>query len=429
MATTFPAMKARLGNTNYYIVSMKIGELADRAKILSEQPEWKDSTIEELYQRKINYNRVENQIAPYLAKTKSRFFGSVILAARNFDEDQFESLEDLAGSGLVQRPSKAYRGATSGMGVITFSGGEVLEPLDGQHRIKALKCAISGVGNNEKKLSFTPDPDLANEEVCVILVPHELRKSRKIFTTVNKYAKNTTTSENIIVNDDDIIACISRQVANEIIGARLVNMDSNTLTAKSGCFTTLTTIYYITEAVLTNKVGRPFSANDKKNLPEMAKIKTYENAAKNFWEQITKDIDKWRLALEDKSPHGDNYRMEMRKTNLLGKPTVQQVIADAYIRLRKAKMSHQQACARLNKIYLTIPADPADRPEWYSVCMTAGNNMHNKLLSLAGRLIAYIAGEELTRLHKDKLLTEYRKNHWDKGTSASKVKLPEQVKA
>ena len=426
MATTVPAMKARLGNTNYYIVSMKIGELANRAKILSEQPEWKDSTIEELYQRKINYNRVENQIAPYLARTKARFFGSVILAARNFDEDQFESLEDLAGSDLVQRPSKAYRGATSGMGVITFTGGEVLEPLDGQHRIKALKCAISGVGNNEQKLSFAPDPDLANEEVCVILVPHELRRSRKIFTTVNKYAKNTTTNENIIVNDDDIIACITRQIANEVISARLVNMDSNTLTVKSGYFTTLTTIYNITEAILTNKFG-PFSANDKKSLPDKAKVKTYENAAKNFWEQITKDIDKWRLALEDKSPNGDNYRMEMRKTNLLGKPTVQQVIINAYIRLRKTKMSHHQACDRLNKIYLTIPADPADRPEWYSVCMTAGNNMHNKLMSLAGRIIAYIAGEDLTKVSKDKLLAEYRKNHWDKGSS--KVKLPPQVKA
>ena len=421
-----PAIKARLGNTNYYIVSMKIGELTDRARILSEQTAWKDTTIEELYQRQINYNRVEKQIAPYLAKIKSRFFGSVILAAINFDEDRFESLEDLAGAGLVQRPSKAYRGATSGVGVITFSGGEVLTPLDGQHRIKALKYAISGMNDKGEKLPFDSDADLANEDVCVILVPHELRRSRKIFTTVNKYAKNTTTSENIIVNDDDVIACITRKVANEIIGANLVNIESNTLKGRTGCFTTLTTIYYITEAILTSKFGL-FSANDKKSLPERSTVKTYENAAENFWEKITKDIDKWRLALEDKSSNGDSYRIEMRKTNLLGKPTAQQVIADAYIRLRTAGMSHNKICQRLNKIYLTIPADPAARPDWYSVCMTAGNNMHNKLMPLAARLIAYIAGEDLTKAQKDKLLAEYQRHHWDQG--ASNVKLPPQVKA
>lgn len=427
MPTTVPAMKARLGDINYYIVSMKVGELAEKAKILSEQPEWENSTIEELYQRKINYSRVENQIAPYLAGTKSRFFGSVIVAVRKFKDDQFESLEELSNSGLVQRPSRAYRDATRGVGIITFDGGEVLEPLDGQHRIKALKCAISGTGNNGQDLGFMPDPDLADEDVCVILVPHQLKQSRRIFTTVNKYAKNTTTNENIIVNDDDVIARITRMIANEIFGARLINMDSNTLGITSGYFTTLSTIYTSTEAMLCSRFKRKFSTMDKKALPEKGKVTAYENAARNLWGKLVKDIDQWSAALKDKSPKGDSNRSEMRKASLLGRPIVQQVLIESYIRLRNAQMSHNQACTRLNKVDFGVYTRPEDRPEWHGVCITPAGKMTNKLVPLAIRIIAYIAGENLTRGNKDQLLSDYKKN--DPARNKSHIQLPPQVKA
>ena len=60
MATTVPAMKGRLGNTDYYILSMKAQELVDKVKIPKEMDEWEDESIEERYQREINYHRVSS---------------------------------------------------------------------------------------------------------------------------------------------------------------------------------------------------------------------------------------------------------------------------------------------------------------------------------------------------------------------------------
>ena len=58
MSTTLPAMKGRMGDTDYYILSMKAGELVEKIKEPKEMPGWDDEKIEEIYQRKIQYSRV-----------------------------------------------------------------------------------------------------------------------------------------------------------------------------------------------------------------------------------------------------------------------------------------------------------------------------------------------------------------------------------
>ena len=89
-------MKGRLGNTDYYILSMKAQELVDKVKVPKEMKEWDDESVEERYQREINYRRVRSQIAPYLANDDSRFFGALIVAAMNFsDVVLFEPLRRL----------------------------------------------------------------------------------------------------------------------------------------------------------------------------------------------------------------------------------------------------------------------------------------------------------------------------------------------
>ena len=187
MATTVAAMKARLGDTDYYILSMKAQELADKVKIPRELEGWEDMSIEERYQRDLNYNRVRKQIAPYFANDDSRFFGAIIVAAMNFgDEVTFEPLADVTTRGLPG----LYRTAAAPMGFLTFSGGEVLVPLDGQHRLKAIQFAVTGRDERGRDiLDISPCTELAQDDVTVILVGYEPQKARKIFTRVNKYAK------------------------------------------------------------------------------------------------------------------------------------------------------------------------------------------------------------------------------------------------
>jgi hypothetical protein len=64
--------------------------------------------------------------------------------------------------------------------------------------------------------NLKPHPELAKEEISVIFVEHrDTSKIRKIFNKVNRYAKLTSRSDNIITSDDDIFAVIARKLIVE----------------------------------------------------------------------------------------------------------------------------------------------------------------------------------------------------------------------
>ena len=245
MATTIPAIQGKFGSTDYWVTTMKARELASSLTIPKDVSGWEEMSIEEKYQRDIGISRVKKFIAPYLANDPDRFFGSLIVTVINDEGMSFESVTDVANL------SQLYSTSAAGMGFLTLSGGEVLVPLDGQHRLKAIQFAITGKDDTGKDIpNIDSNSDLANEDVTVIFIRHDPQKSRKIFNKVNRYAKPTSKSQNLITDDDDIIAVITREIANDIIGSRLVNFSSNTLPANALEFTTLSTLYAITKYIL-----------------------------------------------------------------------------------------------------------------------------------------------------------------------------------
>lgn len=79
MATTFAAMRARLGDTEYYVLSMKAQDLVNRTKNGTALHDWTNLSVEERCRHEIDYDRIRTHIAPYLANDDARFFGGVIL--------------------------------------------------------------------------------------------------------------------------------------------------------------------------------------------------------------------------------------------------------------------------------------------------------------------------------------------------------------
>lgn len=426
MARTLPAMKAHLGDTDYYILSMKAQELVNNVKIPKELDGWDDMSVEERYQRDINYNRVKRQIAPYFADNESRFFGALILAAMNFGEAvTFEPLTDVTTKGLPG----LYKTAATNMGFLIFSGGEVLVPLDGQHRLKAIQFAITGKDERGGDIQeITPCNALANEDISVILVPYEAKKARNIFTRVNRYAKPTTKGQNIITDDDDIIAVLSREVANNQIDGRLVKYNSNTLHRNDAEFTTLSMIYICNEFIITNCF--PDGKTDKTELPEKGKQALYRKKVEEIWNVLLDKINVFADALSDKvEREGDEKRKEIRATNLLGKPVTQECLVRAFLRLilPPNNLSHEDACEKLNALPWSIAED--NLKVWQYLLWSGGKKdgkIITKNRNLATDIIAYLAGAKFEDNEKDRLLKEYRKQlpeHEQK--TAQLPKLPE----
>ena len=90
-------------------------------------------------------------------------------------------------------------------GLLKFDGRQEYFALDGQHRLKSIKDAI------EKK------PELRHEEVSVVFVTHERTeegnvKTRRLFHTLNRYARPTTTGENIALDEDNVVSISTRML-------------------------------------------------------------------------------------------------------------------------------------------------------------------------------------------------------------------------
>ena len=216
---TIGCIRAKMGNTPYYLAKMSAGQLIDSVGIARELPEWPDMSADEKMQREFDIKRVVEEMVPYVVDDPDRFFGSLII-------DIFSGYEDIeyesAAEAIPALPA-AYRVPMKDMGFLTLPGKERLIALDGQHRLLALKIAIKGFMGVPAGVKMTatinrlqPHPELANEEISVIFVEHtDTQKIRKIFNKINKYAKQTSRGDNIITSDDDVFAVISRRLITD----------------------------------------------------------------------------------------------------------------------------------------------------------------------------------------------------------------------
>jgi DNA sulfur modification protein DndB len=99
--------------------------------------------------------------------------------------------------------------AKDSIGFLRLTGTEKLFAIDGQHRLSGIKHAIEH------------DLELSEELVPVIFVGHAntvvgMRRTRRLFTTLNKTAVPVTKRDIIIaLDEDDVMAITARRLYEE----------------------------------------------------------------------------------------------------------------------------------------------------------------------------------------------------------------------
>lgn len=338
---TIGVQKAKLGSTVYYIGKMRAGELIDNVGFAAELPEWSEMTADEKMQRQPDITRVINEIVPYVIEDPDRFFNSLIIDVfSGYDELDFEPVSQVA-----KDLPKAYQIPMQDMGFLTLPGKERLIALDGQHRLLSLRIAIRGVYGlpagakvPSTTKSLEPHPELADEEVSIILVEHkDNQKIRKIFNKVNKYARQTSRGDNIITSDDDIYAVIARKLFSDgevlapIGKCELVNWKSNTLSQRSKQLTTVSALYTIAETILKEK------GYSSKLLPSQEEQEVSYEEIVEFWRELLAETDVYKEYLE--LTKADKPVSLLREQNLLMKPVTQMALAHVAA-LAKKKVFH-----------------------------------------------------------------------------------------
>lgn len=194
--TFIPAFKASVGDWEYYICIMKYAEVARQVGFAYELGG--NSDLNTMIQRGLGDRT--NSIKAYLLGSEHRFLGALIIAAWGGAPTYVDiSMDD---------PDGLLSGIDRQFGVLTFDGTQQYFALDGQHRLKSIKEAIKA------------KPELGMEDICVIMVSHfdteegKIR-TRRLFTNINRNAKATTSAENIVLDEDDGAAILTRRLLTE----------------------------------------------------------------------------------------------------------------------------------------------------------------------------------------------------------------------
>ncbi|MGD0947875.1 MAG: DGQHR domain-containing protein [Candidatus Binatia bacterium] len=200
-----PAIRAKMGSWVYYITFVTMREIADRVSIGKEM--LRADALKELLQRQLT--KRSSEIAIYLCSQRQRFFNALVVGTQG-GRPQWNELAIRADNRLPDVP-KYLEGA---LGVLTLQGTENFFAIDGQHRIAGIREAI------------TKKEKLGSEEVCVLFVPgvtagrrsqdpEGFERTRRLFTTLNRYAKPVGKRDIIALDEDDVVAIITRRLVEE----------------------------------------------------------------------------------------------------------------------------------------------------------------------------------------------------------------------
>lgn len=194
-----------------------------------------------MIQRKLK-NKWGREIKEYLLNQEQRFFNSLIVAVYQGKPNWYE-ITDLEGSEQLDE-SEIPDDVVASIGILRLSGGERLFTIDGQHRLMGIKQAIKR------------NAALGEEELTVIFVAHRTdeegrARSRRLFTTLNKNAKQVSKSDIIALDEDDTMAIIVRQLieGHPMFQAGRISYNARANLPK-GNFTSLTTMVNLYDVLL-----------------------------------------------------------------------------------------------------------------------------------------------------------------------------------
>ena len=342
----YPAVQARMGRWQYYLVRMSMVEIAQNIRYAEEIHG--ASQLSHAIQRNLNKNRATGEIARYLARHDDRFFGAIVVAALGGDPKWHPvSLEDDPKFELLGRGR-----LTEAFGVLTFDGTENYYALDGQHRLAAIRSLL------DHTTDFRPPEHFRDEEVSVLIVtPQQLEDTtefivryRRLFGHLNRYAKAMSQYDNIIMDEDDALAIVTRRLVSqhpffgsfsesEFDSGRIRMEPGKNLGSSLPYFSTLEVLYELNVRLLSSRHRRNtgWGANQenlqvyKRFRPPDEEIDALEAEVFSYWNaliEILPVICEDGRRMRDHRPPEQRDDPEASQDCVLFWPVVQNMMAD-----------------------------------------------------------------------------------------------------
>lgn len=397
-----------MGDWTYYSSVMAISELVKYVRFAEEV--CPNTDLDLMIQRQVS-NR-SKQIAQYLRSSDQRFFGSLIIAVYD-GQPRFLPISFGDAPLLSQLEGK--------VGILQFDGSEQYYAVDGQHRLAAMKEVIA---ENESRYK--------EDEVSVIVIchakdPEGMARARRLFTTVNRYAKKTSKTSDIVMDEDDAIAIITRRLIREhplfkrVIKVLTKGKKGNEKLATGEAMQASDKTYLMAIATFyeCNKALLPKELNAIFAQPQQ--IPSYEDLERGYqeigkrWDSLIEIIEPWKFL---QSP---DSTIESFRTSQGGHILVRPVGIASFTRAVSEFLDLE---SNLNQIKIVVDANSSlTKAPWSGVLWNSSSNRMiagKAVEKLASRLWRYLFG-----LDEDyqELLEDWR-SHVDPQNENPTLQLP-----
>lgn len=275
-----PAVRGYIGDWVYYTTNLTFEQINNHVSRVDNELH-NAKNLNELIQRSITNNY--KGIRDYILNQPEVFFNALVLAA-------YDSYPDWIEVELKYDNEETYN-----IGLLDFPDKHKIFPIDGQHRVEGIKAAL------------VENPALKNMQIPAIFVGHKnddegLKRTRRLFSTLNRYAKPVSMDDIIALDEDDAIAIITRDlIENHLLfaGDRISKTHNKAIPSEDKhAFTSIITLYECNREILkffriNRKANNPDQERDKIKLhdylkyrPSDEELNLYKKFCYNFWNSL-----------------------------------------------------------------------------------------------------------------------------------------------
>lgn len=412
------AFREHSGDWIYYLTSLSYKEVAQHVKKIDNELHTSKS-LSDMIQRSLTDN--VKKIATYIENQREHFFNALVLAVYDGDP-QWQEINIDYGDG------EHYE-----LGILEFTGDEKIFPVDGQHRVEGIKLLLTKKENKH----------FETETIPVIFIGHKatpegMQRTRRLFSTLNRYAKPVTLNDIIALDEDDIIAIATRHLIEThplFKEKRLNNHKQKAIRDNDAtAFTNIISLYECNIELLKYHIRNEIIKDENnRQLKGKSKIDTYCRFRKsddeinsflsfvdNFWNSVTNNITYIREYLEidiDSLP-----AKQFRNQNggiLLFRPIGQKPFVINAVETYDKLGDFDIVMRRLNELNWDITSDLWTYIAWNPVNKKMIASSNGRVLYLMIKFLLNIV--ELSDKEKADLASQYKAFKKDEDSSDTEV--------
>ncbi len=381
----YPAFRFTLGGYEFFVTKMNASEIAETVHFASDL--FQGRTLSEAIQRSLVDNRASKEIAFYWRENEARFFNSIVIAAWKGGAS-FQPIESLmSGVDFVDSLLQKDKRMHDSFGILAFDGTEQYYALDGQHRVRAIQLMQNDPAAHPQPAGFRED------EFTVIIVPtaegedvDQFRgRYRRMFSALNRYAKATDHATNIVMDEDDVFALITRRLltdhsffrwgANDWENERVKTDNGKNLSTGQAYFTQIEVLYAMTEGLLTSALRSNSLLSDSKKSkfrqvrPPDSLIDRWYDETALIWDALIQTLPELTsppASMRTHNPSGDDEDGRSNHDHLWFWPIGQQLVPGIVrMLIDRSAVEHDAAVdSQLDYDKLLIALTPLAKLDW-----------------------------------------------------------------